>query len=157
MRRRMVGLAALGLLLPGCARRTVPTLPSFREVSRTMGLRFTHENGASGRKYFVETMGAGVAFLDYDNDGWLDILCVNGTRLPGCRRRRTTPALFRNVRGQRFENVTAAAGLGVSFYGMGCAAGDYGDDGREDLYIPAVLGPGHLFHHRRSRYEHVAA
>lgn len=122
-----------------------------------MGLRFTHENGASGRKYFVETMGAGVAFLDYDGDGWQDILCVNGAPLPGCPPRRTPPALFRNVRGQRFENVTAAAGLDVSFYGMGCAVGDYDNDGREDLYISAVLGPGHLFHNRGGRFEDVTA
>jgi hypothetical protein len=122
-----------------------------------MGVDFTHQNGASGRKYFVETMGAGVAFLDYDNDGWLDILCVNGAPLPGCPPRRTTLALFRSVQGRRFENVTAAAGLNVSFYGMGCAVGDYDNDGWEDLYLSAVLGPGHLFHNRGGRFEDVTA
>src|SRR5437764_5662262 len=75
--RGTVGLAAFGLLLPGCARPTAPPPPRFRSVSRALGIDFTHENGASGPKYFVETMGAGVSFLDYDNDGWLDILCVN--------------------------------------------------------------------------------
>lgn len=127
-----------------------------------MGINFVHENGASGRKYFVETMGAGTGFLDYNNDGWLDLLCVNGTSLPGSQDHhspsvphRTTPALFRNVRGQRFENVTAAAGLNVSCYGMGCAVGDYDNDGWEDVYISAVLGPGRLFHNRGGRFEEV--
>jgi enediyne biosynthesis protein E4 len=164
-------LAALGSLLAGCARppSSLPP-PRFRDVTCRVpasgvapagggasgyGLDFVHENGASGRKYFVETMGAGVAFLDFDNDGWLDILCVNGTPLPGCRPRHTPPALFRSVRGRRFENVTAAAGLDVSFFGMGCAVGDYDNDGWEDIYFSAVLGPGHLYHNTGGRFEDV--
>jgi hypothetical protein len=149
----MRAMAALGLLMAGCAHPEAALPPRFRDVSREVGLAFRHENGASGRKYFVETMGAGVAFLDYDNDGWPDILCVNGAPLPGSPRRHTPPALFRNVRGQRFENATAAAGLDVRFYGMGCAVGDYDNDGWDDVYLSAVLGPGHLYHNRHGRFE----
>jgi hypothetical protein len=143
------------LLLSGCLRSPAPPPPRFRDVSPSVGLKFTHDNGASGRKYFVETMGAGVAFLDYNNDGWLDILCVNGRPLPGSPPRPTPPALFRSVRGQRFENVTAAAGLSLSLYGMGCAVGDYNADGWPDLYVSAVLGPGRLLCNRGGRFEDV--
>src|SRR5207247_1293925 len=66
-------------------------------------------------------------------------------------------ALFRNVHGQRFEDVTKAVGLDVSCYGMGCAVGDYDNDGWEDLYLSAVLGPGHLWHNQRGRFAEVTA
>ncbi|MCS6863125.1 MAG: hypothetical protein NZT92_22695, partial [Abditibacteriales bacterium] len=62
----------------GCSPRSQAVLPRFRDVTKEAGIRFKHTSGAAGKKYFVETMGAGGAFLDYDNDGWLDILLLNG-------------------------------------------------------------------------------
>jgi hypothetical protein len=107
-------------------------------------------NGATGQKYFIETMGAGCAFLDYNGDGWQDLFFVQGAPLPGFRADPPlTPALYRNNgrQGDRvtFTDVTAGSGLDVSFYGMGCSAGDYDADGRPDLYVTAALGPGRLF------------
>jgi enediyne biosynthesis protein E4 len=177
--RRVLGqlgawLATLGCLVTGCSRPAAPVPLRFRDVTRAVGLDFVHENGASPRKYFIETMGSGVAFLDYNNDGWLDLLCVNGKSLAapartnrpslesggGSRAARRAPspamlALYRNVGGQRFENVTGPAGLALSGYGMGCAVGDFDNDGWDDLYVSAVLGPGHLFHNRQGRFEEV--
>jgi hypothetical protein len=150
-------LMALGLLLAGCGRPDLAVLPRFRDVTAETGLSFVHANGASGRKYFVETMGAGVAFLDYNKDGWLDILCINGRPLPGAAARRTTLALYRSVRGERFEDVSAAVGLDVTLYGMGCTVGDYDNDGWSDLYVSTVLDSGRLFRNNRGRFVDVTA
>ena len=91
-----------------------------------------------------ESMGAGCAFLDFDSDGLLDLFLINGRPLerpPGDAR----PALYRNLGGGRFSDVTAGSGLDVPLYGMGCAVGDYDNDGREDLYVTCALEPGRLF------------
>jgi hypothetical protein len=118
-------------------------------------LAFRHENGAFGKKYLPETMGSGCAFLDYDNDGWLDIFLVNSTRFPGQSGKPVYSALFRNTRDGRFENVTRRAGLAVEMYGIGVAAADYDNDGWTDLYVTAV-GGSHLFHNRGDgRFEDV--
>src|SRR6478735_8020753 len=82
--------------------------PEFRfvDVTSAAGLRFTHNNGAFGRKYLPETLGSGCAFLDYDNDGWQDILLVNSMDWPGHRRQRSTLCLYRNNRNGTFTDVT---------------------------------------------------
>ncbi|HEV2707671.1 MAG TPA: CRTAC1 family protein [Pyrinomonadaceae bacterium] len=116
----------------------------FTDVTAEAGLRFRHNSGASGKKYLPETMGAGAAFLDYDNDGWQDILLVNSTSWPGERGARTTPALYRNRQDGTFQDVTREAGLGVELYGIGCAVGDYDNDGFSDIFITAV-GADKLF------------
>jgi hypothetical protein len=89
-------------------------------------------------------MGSGCAFLDYDNDGWLDVFLVNSTRFPGRQGEPVYSALFRNTRDGRFENVTGETGLAVEMYGIGVAAADYDNDGWTDLYVTAV-GGSHLF------------
>ena len=109
----------------------------FTDVTLQAGIRFKHVNSASGRMYYVETAGAGCAFLDYNNDGKLDIYLVNGATLPGFKPERPiTGALYRNNGDGTFMDVTAQAGVAAEgIYGMGVAVGDYDNDGNEDLYI----------------------
>jgi enediyne biosynthesis protein E4 len=119
--------------------------PEFRlvDITRAAGIQFTHNNGAFGAKYLPETLGPGCAFLDYDNDGWQDILLVNGTDWKRSRRR-TTLALYKNNRDGTFRDVTRQAGLDVPMYGMGVAVGDYNNDGFPDIFITCV-GQSRLF------------
>jgi hypothetical protein len=116
-----------------------------RDVTTAAGIRFQHNSGAFGGKHLPETLGAGCAFLDYDNDGWPDILLLNGTDWPGHKRSRSTLALYRNNRNGTFTDVTRAAGLDVEMYGMGVAAADYDNDGFVDILVTCV-GQSRLFH-----------
>ena len=100
---------------------------------RRPGVQFRHRNGAYGGKLLPETMGAGCAFLDYDADGWQDILLVNGMDWPGHQKERSTLRLYRNNRNGTFSDVTQSAGLDVELYGMGVAVGDWNNDGFPDL------------------------
>ena len=114
------------------------------DVTAAAGLTFRHNNGAYGRKLLPETLGSGCAFLDYDADGWQDILLVNGMDWPGRRKRRSTLALYRNDRNGTFTDVTRAAGLDVEVYGMGVAVGDFNNDGFPDILLTSV-GQNRLF------------
>jgi hypothetical protein len=124
--------------------------PGFRlaDVTAAAGLNFRHNNGAFGAKYLPETMGPGCAFLDYDNDGWLDILLINGQNFSGQPSMRSTPQLYRNNRDGTFRDVTREAGLDIPMYGMGVAVGDFDNDGYPDLYITAV-GQNRLLRNNR--------
>ena len=123
---------------------------TFREITAQAGIHFTHNNGAFGKKWLPETMGPGCAFIDYDNDGWPDILLVNGTDWPGHPHAgATTLKLYHNNHDGTFTDVTAKAGLAVSFFGLGVAIGDYDNDGFDDIFITAV-GQSHLFHNNRN-------
>jgi enediyne biosynthesis protein E4 len=121
--------------------------PGFRlvDVTAAAGIQFQHNSGAFGAKYLPETLGAGCAFLDYDGDGWLDILLVNGADWPGHKRRASTMRLYRNNRNGTFTDVTEKAGLAVPMYGMGVAVADYDNDGFPDIFVTAV-GQSRLFH-----------
>jgi hypothetical protein len=116
----------------------------FADITRAAGIRFTHNNGAFGKKYLPETLGPGVAFIDYNNDGWQDILFVNGMDWPGHPKRATTPVLYHNNHDGTFTDVTRKAGLALPIYGMGVAVGDFDNDGHDDLFVTAY-GQNHLF------------
>jgi enediyne biosynthesis protein E4 len=117
----------------------------FRDVTRQAGIHFVHNNGAFGKKFLPETMGPGVAFIDYDNDGWPDIFLVNGMDWPGHVQKHSTPKLYHNNHDGTFTDVTHKAGLDVEMFGMGVAVGDYDNDGYDDLFVTAY-GQSHLFH-----------
>lgn len=143
---RTTGAGAIGALtLPSVvdAARQDPGL-RLVDVTAAAGISFRHNNGAYGGKLLPETMGAGCAFLDYDADGWQDILLINGTDWPGHRRARTTMRLYHNNRNGTFTDVTRRAGLDVEMYGMGVAVGDSNNDGFPDIYVTCV-GQSRLF------------
>jgi len=114
------------------------------DVTSAAGIQFRHNSGAYGGKLLPETLGSGCAFLDYDSDGWQDILLVNGMDWPGHKRERSTLRLYRNNRNGTFTDVTRSAGLDVEMYGMGVAVGDYNNDGFPDIFITCV-GQSRLF------------
>jgi hypothetical protein len=105
------------------------------DVTSEAGLRFTHDNGAKGKKFLPETMGPGCAFLDYNGDGWQDILLVNSASPSG---------LYRNNRNGTFSDVTRQSGLTAGLYGMGVAAADFDNDGHTDIFLTGV-GQNKLF------------
>jgi enediyne biosynthesis protein E4 len=116
----------------------------FTDVTSSAGIHFRHNNGAYGGKLLPETLGSGCAFLDYDGDGWQDILLVNSMDWPSHTRQRSTLKLYRNNRNGTFTDVTRAAGLDIEVYGMGVAVGDYNNDGFPDILITCV-GQNRLF------------
>ena len=151
--------AAVTVVLPwpyfgqGMASRGVAALPapkasgrvfpvSFTDVAFAAGLRAPQIAGGEKRKYIVEAMGSGVAFLDYDNDGWQDIFLVNGSRFDNAPK--PSNYLYRNNRDGTFTDVTAKAGLTKSGWGQSVAAADYDNDGHTDLFL-TYLGRNVLF------------
>src|SRR6202140_2953449 len=151
MNRRQFVAAAGGLALNAAfaPRNLFGTPPaslgfSFADVTAAAGIQFQHNSGAFGGKFLPETLGSGCAFLDYDNDGWQDILLVNGMDWPGHKRAKSTLRFYRNNRNGSFTDVTRAAGLDFEMYGMGVAIGDYNNDGFPDIFI-SCIGQSHLF------------
>jgi enediyne biosynthesis protein E4 len=154
---RLAGLwvLACGLLLAVTA-ATPPDL-QFTDVTQSVGIDFKHENSATSSKYLVETMGGGVALLDYDNDGRLDVFFTNGAkideampdgRLPDKSDRRFWNRLYHQNADGGFSDVTEKAGLSgmpQNHYGMGVAVGDYDNDGFDDLYV-TNYGGNTLYH-----------
>ncbi len=147
--RGMAGLASLSRLpaLHGLAEAGGTTSSGFRfaDVTSSAGISFQHNSGAYGGKLLPETLGSGCAFIDYDQDGWQDILLINGMDWSGHKRQRSTLRLYRNNRDGTFRDVTAHAGLDIEMYGMGVAVGDYDNDGFPDILVTCV-GQNRLFH-----------
>ena len=133
---------------PSPSASPTPPRPSgpveFTDVSAQAGIHFKHNSGAFGKKYLPETLGTGCAFLDYDNDGWQDILLVNSMDWPEHKVKKSFLALYHNNQDGTFTEVTRQAGLAVEMYGIGVAVADYDNDGNEDIYITCE-GPNHLF------------
>jgi enediyne biosynthesis protein E4 len=136
---------------PGAA---APTPGKFTDVTSELGVHFKNESSHTSKKYLPETIGAGVALFDYDNDGWLDIYLVNGAPLSdptpkGTIPQKTGPQYWNRLYHQKpdgtFEDVTEKAGLQGVGYGMGVAVGDYDNDGYEDLFVTAY-GGNKLYH-----------
>jgi enediyne biosynthesis protein E4 len=131
-----------------------PTAGLFVDATAAKGLNFRYLSSHTSKKYLLETMGAGVALFDYDNDGRLDIFLVNGAPLAeptpkGTIPQKTGPEYWNRLYHQKtdgtFEDVTEKAGLQGRGYGMGVAVGDYDNDGYEDLYVTAY-GGNRLYH-----------
>jgi enediyne biosynthesis protein E4 len=140
---KLLGVASLALAGPGAFAATTARGPiQFQNAAPGSGLDFVLRNDASGRKYQVETVLGGLGVIDFDNDGWPDLYCVNGASLPSLQK--TDPRffnrLYRNNRDGTFSDVTQKAGVQGHGYEMGVAVGDYNNDGRDDLYVVGVHG-----------------
>ena len=136
-------LMAGRLLHMSAARADGPIL--LHEVTAATGIAFRHTDGGSGRHYIAETVASGLATFDYDGDGRIDIYFLNGRPLRGNPSK--TPAhnaLYRNMGGFRFVDVTEKAAVGDAGYGLGVAVGDYDNDGHPDIYCDN-FGPNVLF------------
>ena len=117
----------------------------FTDVTAELGIDFRHTNGESGKKYFIEPIGSGVALFDFDNDTDLDLYFVNGSDLPGMTSSiPPTNRLYRND-GDTFTDITDEASVGDTGYGLGCCVGDYNNDGFTDLYV-TNYGRNVLYH-----------
>ncbi len=125
--------------------RQPPAGTYFIDVSVHAGFDFKHAHGGSGKKYLPEIMGAGGSALDYDGDGWIDVYLVQSGSLPGAGGGQAlSNRLYRNRGDGTFEDVTEAAGVGDTGYGMGSVAADYDNDGDPDLYV-VNFGPNALY------------
>ena len=144
---------------------SAPWRVEFKDVAERAGLREPVVYGGVDRKRFIiETNGSGVAFVDYDNDGWLDALTLSGTRLKEGTREELTYApgtaptnrLYRNKRDGTFEDVTEASGLRRTGWASGVCAGDYDNDGWTDLFLTSY-GQNALYRNRGGRFEDATA
>jgi enediyne biosynthesis protein E4 len=144
-----LALAALLARMAAPGQDGAPLGFSFVNVAAEAGLRaLTVFGGREKNEYLLETTGCGTAFLDYDGDGWLDVFLVNGTTLEGFPKgQEPTNHLYRNRHDGSFEDVTEKAGLVQSGWGQGACAGDYDNDGREDLFV-STFGQNQLYHNR---------
>lgn len=147
-------IPVLSLALPACSGSAKTVTPSvvFRDVAQNSGLHFDHWTGARGEYYYVETFASGAALVDIDGDGWLDAYLPNGASLNGSTDGLSpVNRLFRNgtagCDSLLFRDITASSGAGHPGYGMGCVAGDYDNDGDQDLYL-TNYGPNALLRNR---------
>ena len=130
--------------LAAAAPAPAPKGIKFTDATASAGIKFIHNSGRAGKKYLPESLGSGVVLFDADGDGWLDVLLINSHDWqPG--KRKSLHALYHNNHNGTFTDVTKGSGLDVEMYGMGAAAADYDNDGREDVYITALEGD-RLFH-----------
>jgi hypothetical protein len=129
------------IAVAGCRREAAPAPPptgpiELHDVTRECGVTFVHKDGSSGRRFIIEPMCAGMATFDYDNDGLIDIYFLNGAALPGTKY--DVPpknGLYRNLGNFQFVDVTDESGAGDEGFGLGVTAGDFDNDGDQDLYL----------------------
>ena len=140
----LVGLVVAGASPLAWRAPDAASAVQFVEATSTAGLKFVHNSGRAGKKFLPETMGSGGAFVDLNGDGWLDVVLVNGKDWTP-KGKRSFSAVYRNNGNGTFTDVTTASGFDVEMYGMGVAAGDYDNDGRDDLYVTTLEGD-RLFH-----------
>lgn len=133
-----------------------PFLSRFTDTATEAGLTLTFTSGSEkSKKYIIEANGAGVAFLDFNNDGWLDVFLVNGSTIEGTPA--ATSRLYRNTRDGKFDDVTKAAGAGRAGWGNGVCGGDIDNDGFEDLYV-TYWGKNSLYRNKgNGTFEDIAA
>ena len=150
--KRVVLSAGILLSQAWLAYAAEPQLPVFTDVTEKAGIRFKHSYGDTELSNIVEGTGAGCMFLDYDNDGWLDIYLVTGRYDPDVNdntgrrlRGKFTNKLYHNNHDGTFTDVTEKAGVGGHHYSCGCSAADYDGDGNIDIYV-LNYGPNELFH-----------
>src|SRR5437588_2738586 len=125
---------------------------SFRDLAKAAGINFKHSDSPSEMHYVPEIMGSGVAWLDYDQDGYMDLLLVQGGKFPvDPKEKRTGPTsrLYRNLGDGTFKDVTEEVGIWHGSFGQGVAVGDYDNDGYPDLLI-TCYGHCHLYHNERN-------
>lgn len=136
--------------------RSRPSLPEeipltdlrFEDVTETARLDFQHYDSATPMRYILETMGSGIGWIDYDNDGWLDLYCIqDGPILPDSSKPAPVSKMFRNNGDGTFSDVTRQVGLDQGGYGMGCAVGDFDNDGYDDLVV-TYFGEIRLYHNQ---------
>ena len=149
---------ALASTLCACAPQDPPAPPvHFADAGAAAGIDFVHYNGFSGEYYYVETFGAGAAFLDYDGDGRLDLYLANGTYLTGhAPDPPPVNRLYRNTGAGTFTDVTAHSGSADPGYGFGVAAADYDADGDPDLFV-ANYGPNALYRNDHGTFAKTSA
>lgn len=129
----------------------------FTDITAKAGINFRHVTGAFGKKWMPETVGSGCGFLDYDNDGWIDIFLVNGSEWPDhSSGKKAYPGLFRNMGNGTFRDVTSQAGLNFITYGMGSYFADFDGDGDIDIYLTAI-GDNILLRNDGGKFTNVAA
>ena len=141
-RRQLLGIAGTALA-PPLSRAAKGDNPIFEEIlPASSGIHWVHDNAMSDLRYLPETLGPGVAFLDYDNDGWMDLYFVNyGPCDFWTPARPVRSALYKNNRDGTFTDVTDKAGVAANIFGMGVAAGDYDNDGFPDMFVSAYGAP----------------
>jgi enediyne biosynthesis protein E4 len=144
------GISVAGLALLSIGARSSAPASIFADVTTQAGIRWKHISGESNDRYLIEAMGGGVAFVDFDGDGLLDICLITGGQTSHAKSE-TPPrnALYRNLGNGKFQDVTDKSGIGqIPFYGMGVAAADYDNDGFPDLYITGFPSSA-LFHNNK--------
>jgi enediyne biosynthesis protein E4 len=130
-------------------------LPVFEDITAEAGITFVATTGADGRKLMPETMGSGVGMLDYDGDGWLDLIMVNGRSWDSTKKCSPLLTIYHNERNGNFRDVTAELGLEkLCGYGMGVAVADYDGDGRPDIFVTSLDG-NHLLHNNGDHFSDV--
>jgi enediyne biosynthesis protein E4 len=157
----IVVLLSHSLLIAQAAKppaKAATPIAHFTDIAQKAGLTMDVVfGGVNTKKYIIETTGTGVAIFDYDNDGWPDILIVNGTTLEAANsnsKEVPTNHLYRNTHDGKFVDVTAKSGIGASGWGQGVCAGDYDNDGWEDLYI-TYYGQNLLYHNDKGVFREV--